>query len=221
MNSNRLLVCIVNRGQAEGMLTELRAFGVRGGLVLAGEGTQRNKILTILGLDQTRKEIMFLPIPASFETSVHSMLEGRFKLKKKNRGIAFSMPISRFALDESLKEDDIPDPDQFDYRAIFVIADHGKSRDIMDYCNEIGVNGGTILKGKGAGRPSKDSAFNLEIKPEKDIVMLVTESSKAGVLKSHLEEKLELKKAGTGVLFSLPVSMATGIYRESKEGTNE
>lgn len=221
MNSNRLLICIVNRGQSEGMLTELRAFGVRGGLVLAGEGTQRNKILSILGLDQTKKEIMFLPIPASFERSVHNMLEGRFKLKKKNRGIAFSMPISRFALDESLKEDDIPDPDQFDHRAIFVVADHGKSREIMDYCYEVGVSGGTVLKGRGAGIPTKSSPFNLEIKPEKDIVILVTETSKADSLKAQLEDKLELKRAGKGVLFSLPVSMVTGIYKEAKEGTDE
>lgn len=221
MNSNRLLVCIVNRGQAEGMLTELRAFGVKGGLVLSGEGTQRNKILSILGLDQTKKDIMFLPIPTSFEISVHNMLSDRFKMNKKNKGIAFTMPISSFLQDESIKADEIPDPDQFDYQAFFIIADHGKSRDIMDYCYEVGVRGGSILKGRGAGIPSKDSAFNLEIKPEKDIVIVVTEKDKVSQLKNQLNNKMHLDKAGKGVLFTLPVTQITGIYSDGREDINE
>ncbi len=75
MNYQSIMICIVNHGQAEEMLTELRPFNVAGGLVLQGEGTYRNKILSILGLDETRKEVLFLPVDNHFLPAIFAMFQ--------------------------------------------------------------------------------------------------------------------------------------------------
>lgn len=93
MSQSCILLCVVNHFQAEAMLSELRPFHIQGGLVLQGEGTYRNKILSFLGLDQTRKEVLLLPVDQAFLPAIFAMMEEHFQLNKKSRGIAVTLPL--------------------------------------------------------------------------------------------------------------------------------
>ncbi|MDD7732851.1 MAG: hypothetical protein PT957_03795 [Firmicutes bacterium] len=213
MNYQSIMICIVNHGQAEEMLTELRPFNVAGGLVLQGEGTYRNKILSILGLDETRKEVLFLPVDNHFLPAIFAMFQEQFNLDKRHKGVAFTIPMIRYKEDRLISPGDQVDPGQFNEACLFVITDHGKSRDVVDYAEELGVKGGTIIHGRGAGLPLH-LAFDIQITPEKDIVLMVTESKKLPSLRSHLIDRLQLDERGNGILFALPVLDTVGFYQE-------
>lgn len=213
MNNQSVMVCIVNHGQSEEVLTELRPFNAAGGLVLQGEGTYRNKILSILGLDETRKEVLFLPVDNHFLPAIFAMFQERFNMDKKHKGVAFTIPMIRHNEDRLISAGDQVDPGQFEEACLFVITNHGKSRDVVDYAEEMGAKGGTIIHGRGAGLPLH-LAFDIQITPEKDIVFMVTKTGKIPALRDHLIDRLQLEKRGNGILFALPVLGSVGFYQE-------
>lgn len=213
MSQSCILLCVVNHGQAEAMLSELRPFHFQGGLVLQGEGTYRNKLLSFLGLDQTRKEVLLLPVDQAFLPSIFAMMEEHFQLNKKSRGIAVTLPLSRINQEELLRRDERIDPDGFDQACLFVITDQGRSRDVVEAAAEAGCYGGTIIHGRGAGLPLH-LAFDLEITPEKDLVFMISDRRSLAPLRQHLIQRLHLEKRGNGILFLLPVMASVGLYEE-------
>lgn len=213
MSQSCILLCVVNYGQAEAMLSELRPFHIQGGLVLQGEGTYRNKLLSFLGLDQTRKEVLLLPVDQAFLPAIFAMMEEHFQLNKKSRGIAVTLPLSRINQEELLRRDERIDPDGFDQACLFVITDQGRSRDVVEAAAEAGCYGGTIIHGRGAGLPLH-LAFDLEITPEKDLVFMISDRRSLAPLRQHLIQRLHLEKRGNGILFLLPVMASVGLYEE-------
>jgi hypothetical protein len=211
MNYTRLLICIVNKGRAEDVLTELRAFGGTGGLVLPAEGTVHNKVLDFLGLSETEKEVILLPLPGEFEQAVHEMLTDRFSMEKKNKGIAFTLPLTRYQGELNLQADQRYDDEHFAYKCAFLILDHGESWKALRHANAAGFSGGTIIQGRGAGVITQQ-AFALEERPEKDILMMIVETSKVAALRELFTEELGLEEQGAGIFFSLPVTHVTGLY---------
>lgn len=217
MDQKRIFICVVNKGQAEDILSEMRAFGVNGGLVLHGEGTQQNTVLSFLGLNETKKEVIFLDIPANFDASFHAMLKDRFSMDKKNRGIAFSIPLSMKGTDRFIPENKRFVQDGFEYGCVFLVLDNGKGMDAVISAEKAGVSGATLIDGRGAGVAMEELAFPIEITPEKDIVFMVTPKDKINGLVKVLIKDLDIEKVGQGILFVLPVSEVTGLYYSYKE----
>lgn len=204
MSQSCILLCVVNHGQAEAMLSELRPFHIQGGLVLQGEGTYRNKILSFLGLDQTRKEVLLLPVDQAFLPAIFAMMEEHFQLNKKSRGIAITLPLSRINQEELLGRDERLDPDGFDQACLFVITDQGRSRDVVEAAAEAGCYGGTIIHGRGAGLP-----LHLAFDPQRDMVWFLVETDKVYDLADAL---LEVPFEGQAPdLVVLPVYSAAGL----------
>ncbi|HHX38069.1 MAG TPA: P-II family nitrogen regulator, partial [Clostridiaceae bacterium] len=173
MINETLFFVVVNRGKADEVLSEMQSFGLAGGVILHGDGTSVNKILKILGLDETHKDIIIMPIPEELEDPLHEMVAQVFSLTKRNRGIAFSVPMSRYRSQKIFPDHMRCDRTSFRHHCIFTILDRGKSRDCVQFAREAGAPGGTIMHGHGAGKSLVDAAFPLFIEPEKDIVMQI------------------------------------------------
>lgn len=217
MTQQSLFLAIVNRGRGEDVLGEMRAFGLNGAVIFLGEGTISNRFLEILGLEETQKDVIYMPVPAMLEDSLHEMMLATFDLRQKNRGIAFSMPLSRFGTEQYLDEGERFDPRSFEYHCIVVIVDRGRSRDCLRAARKAGAGGGTIVHGRGAGVPA-DSYFPIMVEPQKDIVLLLTPTSDVLRIRKAVVEELELNKPGNGILFVMPISRATGLYTGKEAG---
>lgn len=213
MPNQNLFMAVVDRGRAEDVLNELRAFGVGNGVVLFGEGTVSNRWLEILGLDETQKEIILLTVSERLEEAMHEMMLQSFKINKKRRGIAFSIPLNRFNRRRYWPADMRVPKDKFPYHCIVTILDKGKSRDFVRVAREAGAPGGTIIHGRGAGIPQEESIFDLVIEPQKDIVFILVPTNKAAHIRQSIVQEMNLDKPGNGILFVLPVTRATGLYR--------
>ncbi len=217
MPNQSLFMAVVDRGRAEDVLNELRAFGVGNGVVLFGEGTVSNRWLEILGLDETQKEVILLTVSERLEEAMHEMMLQSFKINKRRRGIAFSIPLNRYNRVRYWPADQRVPKDQFPYHCIVTILDEGKSRDFVKVARDAGAPGGTIIHGRGAGVPAEESFFDLVIEPQKDIVFILVPTEKAAHIRQVVVEEMNLDKPGNGILFVLPVTRATGLYQAKEE----
>jgi nitrogen regulatory protein PII len=218
-----LFFTIVNRGKANAVLRKAKECGATGGTILLGEGTVQSKLLDIMGMTETRKEILIIPASGELDATLHEILSDTFKFSKRNKGIAFSVPFRRWTLDASEQEHNISlDDDRFSHCCLFTIVDKGRSKDCITSARAAGARGGTVIRGHGAGVPA-DSYFPLAIEPQKDTVLVITRKDKAAAIRERIFSDLELDKPGNGIIFTLPVSNTSGLVenriQERKGGT--
>lgn len=211
-----LFVAIVNRGMADEVLSEMQGFGLTGGIVFHGEGTVQNRLLQILGLNESQKDVIVVPIPRLFENPLHEMMLQTFNVNKKHRGICFSIPMSHNMTFDILEEGYRFDPALFEYHCIHVILENDRSYDLIEVARGAGATGGTIIHGHGVGVPSEDSYFNIQIEPEKDMVLILAKHAMVPQIREAIVDKMELEKPGNGILFVMPCTRVTGLY----EGSN-
>lgn len=208
---------IVDRGKANAVLHKAMECGATSGTILLGEGTVQAKFLDFLGLIETRKEILLIPASDELDASLHKQISETFKLSKKNKGIAFSIPFKRWTLDESVQEHNISiDDERFTHCCIFTIVEKGRGIDCIKAARAAGARGGTMIHGHGAGVPV-DSYFPLAIEPQKDTILVVTRKEKSAAIKKKIYTDLDLDKPGNGIIFTLPVSKTSGLFEDKAE----
>ena len=89
-----LFITIVNRGQGNFVLKFFESEGVNAQFVQYGEGTAQKEIRDILGIEDNSKEVIISLISEDKIESAKKELEAFFKVRKRNRGIGFSIPMT-------------------------------------------------------------------------------------------------------------------------------
>lgn len=103
------------------------------------------------------------------------------------------------------------------YEVILAIVNEGLADDVMDVARECGVRGGTILTARGVTNEEAAAFFGISIHSEKEILMMVVESSIKNAVLNAVYDKLEMSKKTKGIVFSLPVSAAAGLVGQQDE----
>lgn len=216
-----MLFVIVSRGKANAVLRKAKECGATGGTIFLGEGTVQNKLFDKLGLTEMHKEILMISSSNALCDNLHEKLNEEFMLCNRNKGIAFSIPFKRWPLQPFGEEKESP-PDDIDapYFCIMTIVDKGRSKDCIKAARAAGARGGTLIHGRGAGIPT-DFYFPLVIEPQKDIIIIVTPKDKVSLIRERIFFDLELGKAGNGIIFTLPVNRATGLFENRSEECRE
>lgn len=206
----------MNRGKANEVLNKAKECGATGGTIFSGEGSVKsNKLLEILGLNETQKEILMIATTEEICNDLQEKLSEAFMFSKKNKGITFSIPFMRWKLKSNEEERKIHRNFNASHYCVMTIVDKGKSKECIKAAKAAGARGGTIMHGHGAGVP-ENYYFPLVIEPKKDIVMVLTEKDKVTKIKSRIIADLELDKEGNGIIFILPVIKMIGLV-EGKE----
>lgn len=218
-NKRFILFCvIVDFGKAEKVFRESKKLGATGGTFFLGKGTVSSHILNILGLDEMRKEILIMTIDEKLEETFHEELTKKFVFDKPNGGIAFSIPIKNIIGirdSEYIPNFESRGVEKMGYEAIFTIVDKGLSEDVIEAAKSAGSTGGTVIHGRGSGIHEKAKLFNIEIEPEKDIVLILSEKDNTDNIVNAIREKLNIDKPGAGILFVLDVNRASGLVRKN------
>ena len=89
-----MFITIVSKGQGNYILKLFESEGSNAQFVQLGEGTAQKEIRNILGIEDNSKEIIISLIPDEKLPNVKRELEAFFKISKRNRGIAFSIPMT-------------------------------------------------------------------------------------------------------------------------------
>lgn len=210
---------IVDFGQANKMLKESKKLGVSGGTFFLGKGTVASHLLNVLGVSQIRKEILIMVIDKNLENRLFDKLNNKFQLNKPHRGIAFSIPLKSCLglrdsknLPSNLQKGQVTD---MEYEAIFTIVDKGGSDKVLEAAKSAGSTGATVIHGRGSGSQEKMKLFDIEIDPEKDIILILSKIQDTESIVNSIRQDLDIDNPGSGIIFILDVNQTLGMYQEA------
>ena len=208
------LICvIVNHGLGSKTLGVARGNGVSGGTIMLGRGTVENRWLRLLELTDIRKEIVFMVGEEAISKAALEAIDHKLQFTKPNHGIAFTMPIAGvMGLAGEASESNAQDGGRVSvYRAVFVVVDKGKAEAVMNVARVAGAKGGTIINARGSGIHETATFLNMEIEPEKEIVLMLTPAALADKIVLAIRDSLKIDEPGNGILFVQEVSETYGL----------
>ena len=103
------------------------------------------------------------------------------------------------------------------HEVIFAIVNAGYAEDAMNVAREQGARGGTIINGRGVAREKEAAFFGITIHAEKEILMLVIEKEIRDQVLHALYKQMGMQQKAQGIVFSLPVSEAAGLFTSDDE----
>ena len=210
------LICIIiNFGLGSKVIKTAKQNGVSGGTVFFGKGTVKNRILEFLEISETRKEIVIMLANKNTANTALESLDKKFNFSKQNHGIAFSTPIVNILGARSCKcivDKERRGAEDIMYNAIFTVVDKGKAEAVIDAATKAGSKGGTIINARGSGIHETSKLFSMEIEPEKEIVLILSEINLTDSIACSIREHLQIDEPGNGIVFVLDVNKTYGIY---------
>ncbi len=217
MERFELIYVIVNFGAGSKVLHIARDCGVSGGTILLGKGTvPGNFLLDFFELRDVRKEILLMITEKSIGEKALSAMQTKLKFHKPNHGIAFTMPLRVFLGSGDCEFDcdfQAGGAEDTMYHSIFTIVDKGRGELVMDAGYKVGAKGGTIINARGAGIHEKSTLFHMDIEPEKEVVLILSECHRTQTIVTAIRKDLAIDEPGNGVIFVQSVGQTYGIRR--------
>lgn len=213
--SNLIMVCsIVEREHGSHILSISRQVGATCGTVFQGRGCVRDRLLNMLGIEERRKEVCITIMPEMFETDFYERIQMHTQFKKPDTGVVFSVPLKSVLGIQKLpghvktiKEGER----NMGTDAIFIIVDDGLAQDVMHVAKNHGATGGTIIHARGSGTHEHEKLFNMDIEPEKEIILILSQMELTSSIVEALNTSFEIDKPGHGVIFVIETSRTLGL----------
>ena len=97
------------------------------------------------------------------------------------------------------------------YHGIVCIVNNGFADEAMDAARAVGARGGTVMSARGTANIEAEKAFQIQIQPEKEMIMiLVSEDIKEDVMHA-LYRSVGTHTPAHGIAFAMPVDDVVGI----------
>ncbi len=210
-----LIYVVVNYGMGSRILQKAKEHGISGGTIFLGKGTINNSLLNFLSLYDERKEIVLLG--TDNHTADHALVElnKEFKFEKPNHGIVFTTSACEIVGSKCYKSEENEERrgvNKLMYQNIITIVNRGKAEEVIEAAKAAGSKGGTIINARGSGVNETSKLFNMDIEPEKEIVIILSKEDITEAIVTSIRKKLEIDKPGNGIIFIQNINKAYGIY---------
>ncbi len=97
------------------------------------------------------------------------------------------------------------------YQVIVCIVNNGFADEAMDAARAVGARGGTVMSARGTANIEAEKAFQIQIQPEKEMIMIiVSEDIKEDVMHA-LYRSVGTHTPAHGIAFAMPVDGVVGI----------
>lgn len=93
----KMLCIIVNRHQGDYYINKLMENKVGAAFLVYGTGTATREIYDLLGVGDTKKDIVLSLVKESDVPSIKQMISDRFNVSKKAKGVAFFADVNSLA----------------------------------------------------------------------------------------------------------------------------
>jgi len=211
-----LIRVIVNYGLGSKLIKAAKRHGISGGTIILGKGTVNNRLLNYIGITDIRKEIVHLAAEKESAYRVLEKLNKEFEFHKPNHGIAFTTTIcgifgTKTMQCKSLEEES--GADNIMYHIITVIVDRGKAEEVIAAATKAGSKGGTIINARGSGIHETSKMFAMDIEPEKEVVIILSEADKTEAIISMVRDHLKIDEPGNGIIFVQNANRTYGIHK--------
>ena len=102
------------------------------------------------------------------------------------------------------------------HQVIVCIVNNGFADEAMDAARAVGARGGTVMSARGTANIEAEKAFQIQIQPEKEMIMiLVSEDIKEDVMHA-LYRSVGTHTPAHGIAFAMPVDGVVGIGTPSQ-----
>ena len=211
---------IVNYGLGSKVVKSAKRHGFSGGTITLAKGTVNSRVLNFIGLADVRRELVYLVAEKSVAYRALEEMNKEFEFDKPNRRIVFTTSINGILGSKNVKSkkrvvnNDIEKRgDKTMYNLITVVVDKGLAEDVIDAANKAGAKGGTIINARGSGIHESGKILSMEIEPEKEIVLILSESDTTESIVSAIRDAIKIDEPGNGILFVQDVNKTYGIYK--------
>ncbi|MBO4540396.1 MAG: P-II family nitrogen regulator [Bacilli bacterium] len=233
-----LVITVVAHGQAGAIEDRLKKCDCALMLRAHGSGTATSEFYEALGINDSKKQIIFSVLRKDRWSELSSSLEKRFSVSSFSRGISFFVPMNSISgvsvykmlankqqIDYTVKRktrkevtpmDQVSNQIKKEYVAIFAVVNSGFTDLVMDAARSNGARGGTIINARGTGNKEIESFFGVVITPEKEIVMILVPENISDTVISAINKQAGIDTKGQGIVFSLPVDAVAGLAEEEK-----
>lgn len=230
-NRIKLLLSVVSPAD-EGKLKEiLDDASVSLSYTFAGTGTARSQVLDYLGIGDTAKSVVVSLIPESDEGMIMRVLRRKMALYTVGKGISFTLPLSaisevtanglvKAAANKTAEGKKVTDQDR-KYDLIVAAVEAGRVDEAMEAARAAGAAGGTILRARALENDKAEQFIGITLAREQEILLVLAKRESKLAIMSALSEKVGLKTAAGGVVFSLPVDKTAGISAADEKEMRE
>ncbi|MBR0408534.1 MAG: P-II family nitrogen regulator [Clostridia bacterium] len=231
--SLNMLLTIVDRGKGDGVAQLLQQEGVLAHFIALGNGTADQGLLSLLGLKDTAKDVVFSFMERSTAVKALRKLSYALDIDLPGRGIAFILPLSSVGGSQTkqyLTGQNAPEPQTEEgkpmyngqpetpsHDLIITIVNRGFTDLVMEAALPAGARGGTVLHARGAGSRDAAQFLGITIPPEKEMVLILTPHDKKVPIMQAITRGAGLNSEGKGIVFSLPVTDVMGVARMMEE----
>lgn len=185
--------------------------GIKGDNVAAVSGTRNENVLKFLGISQSQSQWLLLTASEELETEIYDRFCMECLSNPSSHGIAFTIPF--IVNSELIKEKGIEfsNEENVNYLALFIIVSSGNGAKVMEMAQLQGAKGGSIINNRVSGEHEKLNYFNIELNPDKEIVLIIDKKDRIHEIYNYLENEYYGSKLSAGKMFSVPVTRTAGI----------
>lgn len=101
-------------------------------------------------------------------------------------------------------------------KCIIAVVERGKADKVVEAAKAAGANGATIFYGRGTGESEAKKFLNIHVEASKEIILILTEIDKYKKIMDAMVETGQLKKPGTGIIFTVPVTNLIGLHHREE-----
>ena len=216
-----LLFAVVKRDQDEQMISFFQQHQISSVTSLLCQGTATKKLLSLLGLEETEKSLMYVMTSRPRAKRLMAAMVSELGLHMPGNGVAFTIPVGSIAGSSSLRHftqgQDIilgevnEMPSTFLYELIIASVTRGYSDMVMDAARKAGAMGGTVLHARGTNHDDESRFFGMSIADEKEMIMILTAANQKSDIMRSIMENAGINSPAHTVMFSLPVENVAGL----------
>jgi nitrogen regulatory protein PII len=211
------VLTIVDKGRADSILDFVEEQGFPRGIIIDAHGVAgRSNVILNLKLEP-EKEIILTITTRSQAQRLAALFTEYLNLLSANSGILAIMNIKQLVVsdptlttigtkDESESAKKMPS-----YSAILVIVNNDMDEAVIKSANLVGATGGTTIHARGSCAYHEKSSFCGSIRPEREIVLIISEDDRIEAICNRINEDLQLDQSGKGILLVLPLYDAIGL----------
>lgn len=208
-----LVVAIVPRGKGTALIEAACSGGAAGGTIVTGRGTASNKVLQVLGLGSSEKEIAYTVVPAEKRESVIHAVRNFAFAEKRGFGILFTLDVMSKWQGGQIQSGEYT-MQEIKRKLITLIINKGYAEDAMAAARAAGASGGTVINARGTAREGDAKFFGVTIVPEKEMLLLIVDNEKADAVFEAVRNLPCLAAPGSGIMYSSPAADFTLLGRK-------
>lgn len=200
----QLLRVILPRGRGSEFMKLLAKEKAMAISCVYGYGSNPAYLSNVLHIDKIKKELVMAIMDDEQTNRVLDRLED--KINKTDTAIAFTSPL----LTEGDQMNINPE-----YVALYVIVDRQEGNRAVQIAQANGARGATLVHGRGSAEKVKSILLNMNIEPEKDIVIMLVKKDLVGQIKDAIYNEMNLEEENKGIIYSIPVTEVRGLVEQN------